>query len=206
MNPQRPGAPSASARLVALTLPSVMPGVFHNLALSPRSPNDRQTTVTRHPIAASSAIAPPQRHTKSAAWTERTRAVHGMVMRRCFRIWCLDDGPISTPPRIRKPPVPIGFGYGWLGVEGPVLASLLASDPGIDWAGRGAYNLARMLVHGTRRAAEMAEVAATLHELGLPDHMAQATIPWQSALADLHLHPGPADLAARADLILGALR
>lgn len=92
------------------------------------------------------------------------------------------------------------------GVEEAVIASLQASDPGVDWAGRASYNLDRMLVHGARRAAEMAEVAATLRELGLPDRMAQATIPWQAELAALHLDPGPDDLGQRADLILQALR
>lgn len=90
------------------------------------------------------------------------------------------------------------------GVEEAVIASLQASDPGIDWARRGAYNLERMLVHGARRAAEMAEVAATLRELGLPDRMAQATVAWQAELAALALHPGPDDLGTRADLILAA--
>lgn len=88
------------------------------------------------------------------------------------------------------------------GVEDAVLASLQASDPGIDWARRGAYNLDRMLVHGSRRAAEMAEVAVTLRELGLPSRMAVATQQWQSDIAALALDPGPDDLGARADLIL----
>jgi 3-hydroxyisobutyrate dehydrogenase-like beta-hydroxyacid dehydrogenase len=92
------------------------------------------------------------------------------------------------------------------GVEEAVIASLQASDPGIDWADRAAYNLDRMLVHGTRRAAEMAEVAATLRELGLPDRMAQATAHWQAGLAALRLDPGPPDLAQRADMIQKALR
>ena len=91
------------------------------------------------------------------------------------------------------------------GVEDAVIASLQASDPGIDWARRGAYNLERMLVHGARRAAEMQEVATTLRELGLPDRMAQATVAWQAELAALTLNPGPEDLAARADVILRAL-
>ena len=50
-----------------------MPGSFHSLALSPRSPKDRQTTVTREPCSACSAMAPPQRQTKSAAWALMTR-------------------------------------------------------------------------------------------------------------------------------------
>jgi 3-hydroxyisobutyrate dehydrogenase-like beta-hydroxyacid dehydrogenase len=90
------------------------------------------------------------------------------------------------------------------GVENAVIASLQASDPGINWADRGAYNLERMLVHGARRAAEMQEVMATLRELGLPDRMAQATVAWQTELAALALQPGPDDLGARADLILTA--
>lgn len=91
------------------------------------------------------------------------------------------------------------------GVEGAVIASLQASDPGFDWAARGAYNLERMLLHGARRAAEMIEVAATLRELGLPDRMAQATVQWQADLAALALDAGPDDLGARADLVLGAM-
>jgi 3-hydroxyisobutyrate dehydrogenase-like beta-hydroxyacid dehydrogenase len=90
------------------------------------------------------------------------------------------------------------------GVEDAVIASLQASDPGFDWARRGAYNLERMLVHGSRRAAEMTEVAATLHELGMPGRMAEATQVWQSDLAALALDPGPEDLGTRADLILRA--
>lgn len=92
------------------------------------------------------------------------------------------------------------------GVEGAVIASLQASDPGVDWAQRGAYNLERMLVHGARRAAEMVEVAATLRDLGLPNRMTQATVAWQAALAALALPPGSDDLGRRADLVLEALR
>ncbi|WP_322891860.1 MULTISPECIES: DUF1932 domain-containing protein [unclassified Yoonia] len=92
------------------------------------------------------------------------------------------------------------------GVEMAVIASLQASDPGIDWEKRGAYNIERMLVHGARRAAEMQEVAATLRALGLPDRMAQATCQWQSDLAALALDPGVDDLGLRADLVLQAVR
>ena len=76
------------------------------------------------------------------------------------------------------------------GVEGAVLASLQASDPGFDWTARSAYNLERMMVHGRRRAAEMREVAATLRELGLPDRMAAATADWQAELGALGLAGG----------------
>ena len=91
------------------------------------------------------------------------------------------------------------------GVQAQVIASLQNTDPDVNWAARGAYNLERMLVHGARRASEMHEVAATLRELGLPDHMARATALWQSDLAALGISAGLDDLAARADLILPAL-
>lgn len=91
------------------------------------------------------------------------------------------------------------------GVDGQVLASLLASDPGIDWPKRGAYNLERMLSHGPRRAAEMREVGATLRELGLPDDMSRATADWQDRLGALALDPGPDVLGPRSDRILSAL-
>ena len=91
------------------------------------------------------------------------------------------------------------------GVEGEVLASLQASDPGWNWQARGAYNLERMLAHGTRRAAEMREVVRTLADLGLPARMSAAAAEWQDQLAALHVAPGPDDLASRADRILAAL-
>lgn len=91
------------------------------------------------------------------------------------------------------------------GVEGEVLASLQASDPGWDWPVRAAYNLDRMMVHGTRRAAEMREVAATLRDLGLPDDMARATVAWQDRIGALGLDPGPAELPGRADHLLDRL-
>lgn len=88
------------------------------------------------------------------------------------------------------------------GVDGPVLASLIASNPEIDWPVQAAYNLERMMVHGRRRAAEMREVAATLDELGLPAGLARATVDWQSRIGDLGLDPGADDFATRADQIL----
>jgi 3-hydroxyisobutyrate dehydrogenase-like beta-hydroxyacid dehydrogenase len=92
------------------------------------------------------------------------------------------------------------------GVEGRVLASLAASDPQVDWGARGAYNLERMMVHGTRRAAEMREVAATLRALGLPDRMTAAVVDWQAELGSLALDPGPDALGERADRVLSRLR
>lgn len=91
------------------------------------------------------------------------------------------------------------------GVEAEVLASLQASDPAIDWRGRGAYNLERMMLHGTRRAAEMREVAATVAALGLPDHMSAATTLWQDRIGAAGLDAGADNLADRADRIMAAL-
>ncbi|MBI1415705.1 MAG: DUF1932 domain-containing protein [Limimaricola sp.] len=91
------------------------------------------------------------------------------------------------------------------GVEDAVIASLQASDPGIDWRQRGAYNLERMMVHGPRRAAEMAEVAASVEALGLPAIMARATMAWQAAIGALGLSADDDELAARADTVLARL-
>lgn len=88
------------------------------------------------------------------------------------------------------------------GVEKAVLASLQASDPGIDWTARAAYTLERMMVHGRRRAAEMQEVAATLRELGLPDRMALATVDWQRQIGGLDILAQESSLEQRVDLIL----
>lgn len=92
------------------------------------------------------------------------------------------------------------------GVETLVLESLQASDPGIDWKARSSYNLERMIAHGTRRAAEMREVAATIAFLGLPARMSNATAEWQDQIAGLRLECGEDDLEERADRILGAFR
>lgn len=91
------------------------------------------------------------------------------------------------------------------GVEEEVIGSLEASDPDIRWRARGAYNLERMMVHGTRRAAEMVEVAKTVDELGLGGRMAAAAAAWQALIADLAADPGDDDLYARADIILSRL-
>ncbi len=63
------------------------------------------------------------------------------------------------------------------GVTEEVLASL-----GGDWASRAAYNLDRMRQHGTCRAAEMREVAATLDALGIEPVMTRGTIRRQAEM------------------------
>lgn len=65
---------------------------------------------------------------------------------------------------------------GTAGVVDEVLASLDASDKQLSWRERADYNLERMETHGARRAAEMEEVAKTLHELGVDPLMTQGTI------------------------------
>ncbi len=62
-------------------------------------------------------------------------------------------------------------------VTDEVLASL-----GGDWARQADYNLDRMLVHGTRRAAEMSEVAKTLEALGIEPLMTRGTIRRQALI------------------------
>ncbi|WP_298497743.1 NAD(P)-dependent oxidoreductase [uncultured Maritimibacter sp.] len=91
------------------------------------------------------------------------------------------------------------------GCEDDIVAALDDTMPGWDWAKRAAYNIERTTTHGTRRAAEMREVAKTVAALGLPPRMAQATVDWQADMGALGLPPGPEDLAARADAVLAAL-
>lgn len=63
-----------------------------------------------------------------------------------------------------------------------VRASLAASFPGLGWPDHAAYVFERTLTHGTRRAAEMRESAATLAELGLAGQLAEAIADVQAAL------------------------
>jgi len=95
------------------------------------------------------------------------------------------------------------------GVEDEVLTSLDKSHATTDWSAQAAYNFERSIVHGTRRAAEMEEVAKTLTELGLPNDMANATIVWQRRIADTKVTP-PEDVRetgakAIAELLLPKL-
>lgn len=88
------------------------------------------------------------------------------------------------------------------GVAGEVARSLADGRPGADWRERADYNLERMMVHGTRRAAEMDEVAATLEALGADPVMARATAAAQRRIGELGLDPAPG-LAAKAALLAG---
>ncbi|SMP80397.1 3-hydroxyisobutyrate dehydrogenase [Novosphingobium panipatense] len=83
------------------------------------------------------------------------------------------------------------------GVADAVLASLDASEKPSPWAIRADYNLDRMLVHGRRRAAEMAEAAQMLRDLGIDPLMTQNTVARQQALGGLGLTPPPEGLEAK---------
>lgn len=62
------------------------------------------------------------------------------------------------------------------GVADEVLASLDASERAQAWPARAAYNIERMVTHGARRAAEMAESARTLEDLGVEPLMTRSTV------------------------------
>jgi 3-hydroxyisobutyrate dehydrogenase-like beta-hydroxyacid dehydrogenase len=82
------------------------------------------------------------------------------------------------------------------GVREAVLASLDASWKEQGWAERVDYNLDRMLAHGTRRAAEMEEVAKTLSGLGVDPAMTRGTIQRQREMGALNMTP-PDGLTAK---------
>lgn len=73
------------------------------------------------------------------------------------------------------------------GVTDQVIWSLTGG--GDDWRERGDYALDRMMAHGGRRAAEMAEVIRTLGELDLGGTMAEASRSWQQVIGALDLGP-----------------
>lgn len=86
-------------------------------------------------------------------------------------------------------------------VADAVLASLDASEKTISWAQRTDYNLGRMLVHGCRRAAEMAEAARMLRDLGIDPLMTDKTVARQQGLGDLAIEPLPEGFAAKLSAI-----
>lgn len=66
-----------------------------------------------------------------------------------------------------------------------VYSSLAASFPGLNWPDQATYNFERTLRHGTRRAAEMRESAATLDALGLTGGLADKIADVQAAMGAL---------------------
>lgn len=91
------------------------------------------------------------------------------------------------------------------GVDGVILDSLKGSYPGLDWPKLVPYNVSRMLQHGTRRAAEMREVAATLRELGIDPAVTEGTVTQQERLGALGLPGDPDDGFTLLDLVADAL-
>ena len=62
------------------------------------------------------------------------------------------------------------------GVEADVLRSLGDTLPHEDWAGLARYMVSRSLIHGKRRAEEMAEVAKTVGDAGVEPWMSRAIV------------------------------
>ena len=73
------------------------------------------------------------------------------------------------------------------GVASEVARSLDASRTDQGWMARAAYTMERMTSHGTRRAAEMREAAATLKALGTTPAMTLGTINRQERIGGLGL-------------------
>jgi 3-hydroxyisobutyrate dehydrogenase-like beta-hydroxyacid dehydrogenase len=84
-----------------------------------------------------------------------------------------------------------------------VFASLNESFPGIDWQQLADYMIGRVVVHGERRAREMAEVAETLRAIGVEPIMAEATARRQdwSAELDLRSHFAPEGPRTAAEVV-----
>jgi len=80
------------------------------------------------------------------------------------------------------------------GVTDEVLGSF-----GNDWASGADYRLDRMLVHGARRSAEMAESAKTLESLGVEPLMTRGTVARQAEMAAKGISSPPEGLAAKLE-------
>lgn len=75
------------------------------------------------------------------------------------------------------------------GVTDEVLGSF-----GNDWSSGADYRLDRMMVHGLRRSAEMAEVVKTLEALGVEPLMTRGTVTRQREIGSLAVDPVPPTL------------
>ena len=90
------------------------------------------------------------------------------------------------------------------GVEDRVLRSLDDLLGERNWAAFASYLVGRSLEHGTRRAEEMLEAAATLADAGVVPWMSRACVERQHQAARCGPPPADADLAALLDLIRGS--
>lgn len=88
------------------------------------------------------------------------------------------------------------------GVLDEVLSSLDASWSEASWAERAHYNLDRMMIHGSRRAAEMAEVVRTLEDLGTGAAMSSGTVKRQAEVGALGLKQPPESLEEKIASVL----
>lgn len=73
---------------------------------------------------------------------------------------------------------------------------------GNDWSEKADYRLDRMMVHGLRRAAEMAEALKTLEALGVPAPMTRGTVERQRQIGALGVSPVPEGLAAKLERLV----
>ncbi|GHA44713.1 6-phosphogluconate dehydrogenase [Amylibacter ulvae] len=93
-----------------------------------------------------------------------------------------------------------------LGVDDLVWDSLEKSNPEFQWAAKADYMAERMAKHGVRRAAEMAEVAKTISELGLPNDMATATTAAQARIGALAIDSDHMDAPTLRDNLIKHLK
>ncbi len=91
------------------------------------------------------------------------------------------------------------------GVEATVLGSLQDLIPAADWRQLARYMISRSLLHGTRRAEEMREVAQTVANAGLTPHMSAACAERQDWAAQFRAYAEADSLEGMLDSILGDL-
>jgi 3-hydroxyisobutyrate dehydrogenase-like beta-hydroxyacid dehydrogenase len=72
---------------------------------------------------------------------------------------------------------------------------------GPEWPDKASYNLDRMMVHGTRRAAEMEEVIKTLRALKIDPLMSAGTAARQYSVGSLGIAPVPGSLASKLQVL-----
>jgi 3-hydroxyisobutyrate dehydrogenase-like beta-hydroxyacid dehydrogenase len=90
------------------------------------------------------------------------------------------------------------------GVEKTVIESLQNLLPGHDWRKLALYMISRSLLHGTRRAEEMREVAVTVSEAGLHPWMSSASAERQQWAAQFREFAATEPLEALLDQLRAA--
>jgi len=92
------------------------------------------------------------------------------------------------------------------GVDADVLSSVQNLLPGADWTELSRYMISRSLRHGRRRADEMREAAATVHEVGIKALMSPAAALRQDLNASIAVDPETPSLGAMLDAMLQTRR